>query len=122
MKYIVDESVLIAVVRGNRTVIEQLHWHRKWELGTPQPVVLAVDALVKDLRLRGATKRWHLLLPDLPRLSWTDGVTDRLLGYARSDLDAITVAHALELDAHIVTIDPGRYSWADGLRVEELAP
>jgi len=50
MKYIVDESVLIAVVRGNRTVIEQLHWHRKWELGTPQPVVLAVDALVSGLR------------------------------------------------------------------------
>lgn len=120
MKYVVDATVLLWIARGSITAIVQLGGYRRSELGVPHPVILDVAALVKELPMRCASKRWELLVSELPRAPWTNDATERLLALGRSDLDAVTAAHALALDAHVMTTDPGRYAWADGLRVEHV--
>lgn len=120
MKYVVDSTVLLAVARGNTSVIDQLSWYRRRDVGVPHPVLLDVHALVKDLAHPGTTKRWELLSAELKRVDWTEATTVKLLALQRADLDAITAAHALALDAQVLTTDSGRYAWVDGLRVEAL--
>lgn len=58
----------------------------------------------------------------IEQLSWYRPVTAKLLALGRTDLDAVTAAHALALDAHVLTTDPGRYAWVDGLRAEVISP
>lgn len=120
MKYVVDSTVLIAIARGNRTVIEQFSWYKKHHIGVPQPVFVDVHESVGALGHRGAAKRWGLLAPELVRIAWTDAVTAKLIELERSDLDAIVAAHAIAADLLVVTTQPGRYAWVDGLRAEEL--
>lgn len=120
MKYVVDSTVLIAVARGNTSVIDQLSWYKRRDLGVPHPVLLDVHGVVKDLALPGTTKRWQLLSAELKRIDWTEATTVKLLALQRADLDAITAAHALALDAQVLTTDSGRYAWVDGLRVEAV--
>lgn len=120
MRYVLDSTVLMGIARGDRMLIERLSWYRKNHVGVPHPVLIDVHALVEALQSRGASKRWALLRPELIRIPWTDAVTARLLALGRNDLDAIVAAHALADDLHIVTTQPGRYAWADGVRVEQL--
>lgn len=125
MKYIVDASVLIVVGRGDWLKIEMLGWRRKRDVAVPEPVVAHTALEVPAISKPEAMRRWTMLVDAMPRAAWTSNVTTKLLELAprdnlATDLDAITVAHALAYDATVLTIDRERYAWISSLRVEEL--
>jgi predicted nucleic acid-binding protein len=125
VKYIVDASVLLAVGRGQRLKIQFLGFHRKRDLAVPEPVVVYTGIEVRNIAKDDALMRWTMLVDQMPRVPWTSDVTKRVLALEPPSglavgLDAITAAHALALDATLLTVEEARYQWIEGLRVDEL--
>lgn len=100
MKYIIDASVLLAVGHGDHVKIQMLGWHRKSDVGIPEPVVARTAIEVRGIAKANALSRWTMLVDATPRVAWTTAVTEKLLSLGeRSDLDAITAAYAPANDA-----------------------
>jgi predicted nucleic acid-binding protein len=126
MKYVLDRSLLLEVIRGNRTVIEVLSWYRKHDVVVPEPVVVSLTREAKLVGSPGARKRWELLIAELPRSAWTSAVTERLLTLDPPDgddlvaVDVLAAAYALAADAVLLTLAPARFKWVEGLRIEDV--
>lgn len=118
MKYVLDTNTLSLLMAGDPSVSERLLAQARTDVLLPQPVVAEVAyglaRLASSKRRRRLEQRFDLFLEELPRAAWTDEVS-RAFGRVKADLerrgesledfDVAVAAHALALDATLVTDD-----------------
>jgi tRNA(fMet)-specific endonuclease VapC len=134
VKYLVDTNALSALMRGDRRAIERLARISKGSVALPQPVLAEIayglERLPRSKRKDRLTARYDLLRGELIRAAWTDEVSSRFgeikatlerHGERIEDFDAAIAAHALAIDAVLVTANVGHMARVPGLRVEDWA-
>ena len=131
MTYVLDTNAVSALMRGSAAVVERLAATAPAEVAVPQPVLAelayGIERLPRSKRRIALQARFELLCSELPRADWTDTVS-RMYGRVKAslerrgtrieDFDAAIAAHALALDATLVTADRDHMARVPGLRVE----
>lgn len=134
MKYVLDTSALAALMSGEARVIERLGQTSRAEVGVPQTVLAeigyGIERLPRSKRREALRRRLELLRNELTRCEWTTAVSD-VFGETKAalerkrqpveDLELATAAHALALDAVLVTANGGTTLRINGLKVEDWA-
>ena len=131
MKYVLDTNTLSFAMAGDPTVCERLLSQTRSDVLLPQPVIAEVEYGLA--RLRRSKKRDRLLkrlgafLDETPRAVWTDAVS-RAFGIVKAELerrgipiedfDVAIAAHALALDATLVSDNVDHMRRVPGLRIE----
>ena len=132
MIYILDTNALSALMKGSAAVVERLAATAPTDVAIPQPVIAeiasGIERLPRSKRRAALQARFELISAELPRAEWTDAVS-RMFGRIKAtlerrgtrieDFDAAIAAHALALDATLVTADLGHMIRVPGLRVED---
>ena len=131
MKYVLDTNTLSFAMAGEPSVCERVLSHARTDLSLPQPVVAEVAYGLA--RMRGSKKRGRLLarfqvfLDELPRTPWTDEVSQAFgrtkadlerRGVRLEDFDVAVAAHALALDATLVSDNLEHMRRISDLRLE----
>lgn len=131
MKYVLDTNTLSFTMAGEPSVCERLLSKARTDVLLPQPVIAEVAyglaRLRKSKKRERLTKRFRLLLEETPRAVWTDAVS-QAFGKAKADLerrgtriedlDVAVAAHALAIDATLVSDNVAHMRRVPGLRVE----
>lgn len=132
MTYVLDTNAVSALMKGSAAVIERLAATEPAEVAIPQPVLaeiaFGIERLPRSKRRTALQARFDLLCSELPRAEWTD-VVSQMYGRVKAtlerrgtrieDFDAAIAAHALALDAALVTADLDHMTRVPGLRVED---
>ena len=132
MIYVLDTNAVSAPMKGRPAVVERLAATTPAEVAIPQPVlaeiVFGIERLPRSKRRTLLQARFDLVSAELPRAEWTDAVS-RMFGRVKAtlerrgtrieDFDAAIAAHALALDATLVTANLGHMIRVPGLRVED---
>jgi len=130
--YVLDTNAVSALMKGNAAVIERLAATEPAEIAIPQPVLaeiaFGIERLPRSKRRTALQTRFDLLCSELPRVEWTD-VVSQMYGRIKAtlerrgtrieDVDAAIAAHALTLDATLVTANLDHMTRVPGLRVED---
>jgi tRNA(fMet)-specific endonuclease VapC len=130
--YVLDTNALSALMKGASAVVERLAATSPAEIAVPQPVLaeiaFGIERLPRSKRRAALQARFDLISAELPRAEWTDDVS-RTFGHIKAslerrgtrieDFDAAIAAHALALDATLVTADLGHMVRVPGLRIED---
>ena len=131
MKYVLDTNTLSFAMAGEPSVCERILSHARTDLSLPHPVIAEVAYGLT--RMRGSKKRGRLFtrfqvfLDELPRMSWTDEVSQAFgrtkadlerRGVRLEDFDVAVAAHALALDATLVSDDLEHMRRISDLRLE----
>jgi tRNA(fMet)-specific endonuclease VapC len=119
-------------MKGSAAVVERLAAHRPADLAVPQPVLaeiaFGIERLPRSKRRTALQARFDLMCSELPRAEWTDAVS---LAYGRikatlekrglriEDFDAAIAAHALAVDATLVTANLDHMTRVPGLQIED---
>ncbi len=131
MTFLLDTNTVSFVMRGDRAVRERLTACDRTDVVLCHPVVAEIEYGLARLprsarrnRLRG---RFDLFLRELVRVPWTDEVS-RAFGAIKADLerrgvrledlDVAVAAHAVALDATLVTDDIDHMRRVKGLSLE----
>ena len=130
--YILDTNAVSALMKGAAAVVERLAATAPADVAVPQPVlaeiVFGIDRLPRSKRRAALQSRFDLISAELPRAEWTDVVSEMFgrikatlerRGTRIEDFDAAIAAHALALDATLVTANVGHMVRVPGLRVED---
>ena len=118
-------------MRGESEVVRELTSRPRTDILLPQPVVAEVEyglaRLPRSKRKDHLQRRFEIFLNEFQRTPWTDGVS-RAFGSTKADLerrgirledfDVAIAAHALALDATLVTENIGHMKRVRGLEVE----
>lgn len=134
MKYVLDTNTVSFLMRGHAHVSSRLLAHRRTDVALPQPVVSEIEfGLARLPRSSQRTKlreRFDVLMSDLPRAEWSDEVS-RAFGRIKADLekrgvriedfDVAVAAHAVGLDAVLVTDNVKHMKRVSHLRIENWA-
>ena len=131
MKYVLDTNTLSYAMAGEPRVCGRLLALPRTDVLLPQPVVAEVEYGLA--RMRGSKRRERLVerlrifLAEIARAEWTDAVS-AAFGETKADLerrgiriedfDVAIAAHALALDATLVSDDSAHMSRISGLHVE----
>ena len=132
MTYVLDTNAVSALMKGNPAVVERLAATTPTEVTIPQPVlaeiVFGIERLPRSKRRTLLQARFDLVSAELPRAEWTDAVS-RMFGRIKAtlerrgtrieDFDAAIAAHALALEATLVTANLDHMIRVPGLRVED---
>jgi len=130
--YVLDTNAFSALMKGSPAVVERLAATEPAQIAVPQPVLAeiayGIERLSHSKRRTALDGRFDLLCVELPRAEWTDAVS-RMYGRIKAmlerrgtrieDFDAAIAAHALALDATLVTADLDHMVRVPGLRVED---
>ena len=132
MTYILDTNAISALMRGHAAVVERLAETVPAEVAVPQPVLaeiaFGIERLPRSKRRAALQARLDLLCAELPRAEWTDVVSQTYgrvkamlerRGTRIEDFDAAIAAHAVALDATLVTANVDHMMRVPGLRVED---
>jgi tRNA(fMet)-specific endonuclease VapC len=130
--YVLDTNAVTAVMKHEQAIFRRLRAIHPSEVGVPQPVLAEVAFGVERLP---RSKRRELLAGQLQRLrsvfqrlTWTDDVSDRFgeikahlqrVGSPIEDFDVAIAAHALSVDAVLVSSNVRHMTRVPGLRVED---
>ena len=131
MKYILDTNTLSFLMKGRPAVAQALLTKSRADVLVPQTVVAEIEYGLSRLphskkkdRLR---QRFELFLTELSRAEWSDDVS-RLFGETKAslerkgvrleDFDVAVAAHALALDATLVTDNTEHLNRVTGLTIE----
>ena len=131
MTYVLDTNAVSALMKGSAAVVERLAATAPAEVAVPQPVLAeiayGIERVARSKRRVALQARFDLLCSELPRADWTDTVS-QMYGRVKAslerrgtrieDFDAAIAAHALALDATLVTADLDHMTRVPGLRVE----
>ncbi len=131
MTYVLDTNAVSALMRGSAAVVERLAATAPADVAVPQPVLAeiayGIERLARSKRRVALQARFDLLCSELPRADWTDTV-NQMYGRVKAslerrgtrieDFDAAIAAHALAVDATLVTADLDHMTRVPGLRVE----
>ena len=131
MKYVLDTNAVSALMKGTAAVIERLAATAPADVALPQPVLaeiaFGIERLPRSRRRAALQSRFNLISAELPRAEWTDAVSQMFgrlkatlerRGTRIEDFDAAIAAHALVLDATLVTANVDHMIRVPGLRVE----
>jgi len=130
--YLLDTNAVSGLMKGSETVVERLAATKPADVAVPQPVLaeiaFGIERLPRSKRRAALQSRFDLISAELPRAEWTD-VVSRMFGRIKAilerrgtrieDFDAAIAAHALALDATLVTANLGHMVRVPGLRVED---
>jgi tRNA(fMet)-specific endonuclease VapC len=118
-------------MKGTAAVIERLAATAPADVALPQPVLaeiaFGIERLPRSKRRAALQSRLDLISAELPRAEWTDAVSQMCgrikatlerRGTRIEDFDAAIAAHALALDATLVTANVDQMIRVPGLRVE----
>jgi tRNA(fMet)-specific endonuclease VapC len=132
MTYVLDTNAVSALMKGTAAFIERLAATEPTAVSIPQPVVaeiaFGIERLPRSKRRAALQVRFDLLCAELPRAEWTDLVS-QMYGRVKAtlerrgtlieDFDAAIAAHALALDATLVTANFDHMTRVPGLRIED---
>jgi tRNA(fMet)-specific endonuclease VapC len=131
VSFVLDTNAVSALIRADPAALDRLRALARDEVGIPQPVVAEIQyglsRLPASKRKRALEKRWQLFAAELPRVTWTEevsvqfGKVKALLekrGERLDDFDLAIAAHALALDATLVTANRKHMARIPGLKIE----
>ena len=132
MTYVLDTNAVSALMKGSATVIDRLAATDPADISVPQPVLaelaFGIERLPRSKRRAALQARFDLICAELPRAAWTDDVS-QIYGHVKAalerrgtrieDFDAAIAAHALALDATLVTANVDHMTRVPGLRIED---
>ena len=130
--YVLDTNAVSALMKGTAAVVERLAASAPADVAVPQPVLaeiaFGIERLPRSKRRAALQSRFDLLSAELPRAEWTDAVS-QLFGRIKAalerrgtrieDFDAAIAAHALALEATLVTANLDHMIRVPGLLVED---
>lgn len=132
MIYVLDTNAVSALMKGTAAVIERLAATAPADIAVPQPVLaeiaFGIERLPRSRRRAALQSRFDLISAELPRAEWTDAVSQMFgrikatldrRGTRIEDFDAAIAAHALALDATLVTANVDHMIRVPGLRVAD---
>ena len=132
MKYVLDTNAVSALMRGDSAFIERLQRVSRNDVGLPQPVlaeiVYGIERLPSSRRKDSLLKRLEWICEELPRLPWTDDVSERFgsikaslekKGKGIEDLDIAIAAHALAIQGVLVSASTAQMTRVPDLTVED---
>lgn len=132
MKYLLDTNAVSALMRGTAATVRRLAAAEPSAVAVPQPVIAeiayGIDRLPRSRRRAALEARFDRIRAELPRAEWTDAVSEAYgrvkatlerRGRRIEDFDAAIAAHALALDATLVTANLEHMARVPGLRVED---
>ena len=132
MTYVLDTNAVSALMKGTPAVVERLAATAPAEVAIPQPVLaeiaFGIERLPRSKRRTSLQARFDLVSAELPRAEWTDAVSQAFgrikamlerRGMRIEDFDAAIAAHALSLEATLVTANLDHMVRVPGLRVED---
>ena len=132
MIYVLDTNAVSALMKGSPAVVERLAAITPVEVAIPQPVLaeiaFGIERLPRSKRRTSLQARFDLVSAELPRAEWTDAVSQTFgrikatlerRGTRIEDFDAAIAAHALALEATLVTANLDHMIRVPGLRVED---
>jgi tRNA(fMet)-specific endonuclease VapC len=132
MTYVLDTNAVSALMKGSPAVIDRLATTERAEVAVPQPVLaeiaFGIERLPRSKRRAALQARFDLLCAELPRMEWTDIVSQTYgrikvwlerRGTRIEDFDAAIAAHALAVDATLVTANLDHMMRIPGLRTED---
>jgi tRNA(fMet)-specific endonuclease VapC len=130
--YVLDTNAVSALMKGTPAVVERLAATTPAEVAIPQPVMaeiaFGIERLPRSKRRTSLQARFDLVSAELPRAEWTDAVSQAFgrikatlerRGMRIEDFDAAVAAHALSLEATLVTANLDHMIRVPGLRVED---
>jgi tRNA(fMet)-specific endonuclease VapC len=130
--YVLDTNAVSALMKGHLAVVDRLAATTPAEVAVPQPVLaeiaFGIERLPRSKRRSSLQARFDLVSSELPRAEWTDAVSQTFgrikatlerRGTRIEDFDAAIAAHALVLEATLVTADLDHMIRIPGLRVED---
>lgn len=131
MKYVLDTNTVSFVMRGDANVSRRLRSHSRADIVMPQPVVAEIEyglaRLPRSARKKRLIERFEIVRDQVRRVAWSDEVS-RWFGSAKSDLesrgvrledfDVAVAAHALALEATLVSDNVAQMKRIASLRLE----
>lgn len=132
MTYILDTNAVSALMKGETSVVERLAATAPADVAIPQPVLAEIAfglaRLPRSKRRAALQTRFDLVCAEILRAEWTDAVSQTFgrvkatlerRGTRIEDFDAAIAAHALALDATLVTANLDHMTRVPGLRIED---
>jgi tRNA(fMet)-specific endonuclease VapC len=132
MTYVLDTNAVSALMKGAPAVVDRLTATAPAEVAIPQPVLaeiaFGIERLPRSKRRTSLQSRFDLVSAELPRAEWTDAVSQAFgrikatmerRGTRIEDFDAAIAAHALSLEATLVTANLDHMIRVPGLRIED---
>lgn len=132
MIYVLDTNAVSALMKGSAAVVERLAIAEPRDVVIPQPVLaeiaFGIERLPRSKRRAALQARFDLICSELPRAEWTDAVSHAYgrmkaslerRGTRIEDFDAAIAAHALALDATLVTANLDHMTRVPGLQIED---
>jgi tRNA(fMet)-specific endonuclease VapC len=130
--YVLDTNAVSALMKGSAAVVERLAATEPANVAIPQPVLAeiayGIERLPRSKRRTALQARFDLICSELPRAEWTDTVSQAYgrikaslerRGTKIEDFDAAIAAHALALNATLVTANLDHMTRVPGLRIED---
>jgi tRNA(fMet)-specific endonuclease VapC len=130
--YLLDTTAISALMKGHPPMVERLAETEPEQVAVPQPVLaeiaFGIERLPRSKRRAALQARFDLLCAELPRAEWTDVVSQTYgrikatlerRGTRIEDFDAAIAAHAVALDATLVTANIDHMTRISGLRIED---
>lgn len=130
--YLLDTNALSALMKGTPAVVARLAATDRAEVALPQPVVaeiaFGIERLPRSRRRAELQARFDLACAEIARAEWTDAVshaygrikaTLERRGQRIEDFDAAIAAHAMALDATLVTANLDHMTRVPGLRIQD---
>lgn len=131
MKYVLDTNTLSFAMAGELPVCQRMLSQARTDVLLPQPVVAEIAyglaRLKKSKKRERLVKRFQAFLDETQRAAWTDEVSHAFgtvkaelerRGIRIEDFDVAIAAHALALDATLVSADIAHMRRIPGLRVK----
>jgi tRNA(fMet)-specific endonuclease VapC len=132
LSFVLDTSALSDLMGGDPPTISRLRSTKRTNVFLPGPVVSEVAyglaRLGKTKRARALTESLNLLLSEMQHAAWTDEVSFQFgrvkallerKGTPNEDFDVAIAAHALSLQATLVTRNVRHYERVPSLVVED---
>jgi tRNA(fMet)-specific endonuclease VapC len=130
--YVLDTNAVSALMKGSAAVVERLAATEPANVAIPQPVLAeityGIERLPRSKRRTALQARFDLICSELPRAEWTDAISQAYgrikaslerRGTKIEDFDAAIAAHALALNATLVTANLDQMTRVPGLRIED---
>lgn len=132
MRYVLDTNAVSALMKGDAKMLKSLSGVSKEEVGVPQPVLAeiayGIDRLPRSKRREALHERYELIRAEMPRVEWTDAVSDAFgrikaavekKGTRIEDFDAAIAAHAVACGATLVSANLDDMVRVPGVTVED---
>jgi tRNA(fMet)-specific endonuclease VapC len=130
--YLLDTNIYLALMKGVPAVVDRLAAVARDDVRVPQPVIAeiayGIERLPRSKRRSDLQRRFDLLRTELVCADWSAAVSEAFgrikatlekRGQRIEDFDAAIAAHALALEATLVTSNLDQMTRVPGLKIED---